>query len=365
MRRWLPFVVVCALMLALLSGMSRTAFAAQPFGMPGAGDTAAPSSPLAQPPSASEETQPGIWHFVTAPLVYAMTVQQGYYRGLASALRSLANEHSIAAAWTLVSLSFVYGIFHAVGPGHGKVVVTSYLLADEREVKRGVLIAFLSSFMQAVTAIVAVGLLAVVLGLTRRSVAGAVPFIEQASFVLVTGLGAWLLWRAVKRGRTRAHDHAQHSHPHDHNGHDHHYDHDAHDDGRDGHQHHGHVHLPTPQEIGANTGWRGIAAMILAVGLRPCTGAVLVLLFALAQETFLIGVLSAFAMSIGTAITVSTLAVLTVFSKNIALGIASRTDNPWTRRIEHGLELGGGLFILLMGLFLLAGSLVAPAQPLF
>ncbi len=351
----LALALFCALCLAAIAGNAESAFAAQPFAMPGSGSggSAAPSSPLGQPTDGAEAPQEsGAWHYVTAPLLYAMTVQQGYYRSMATALRTLANEHTLAAAWTLVSLSFAYGIFHAVGPGHGKVVVTSYLLADEREMKRGVLIAFLSSFVQALTAIVAVGLLAVVLGLTRRSVAGAVPFMEQASFVLVTGLGAWLLWRAVKRGRAHAHHHHDHDHDHAHAHHDH--------DDR-----HGHVHLPTPQEIGARPGWRGITAMILAVGLRPCTGAVLVLLFALAQDAFSIGALSAFAMSIGTAITVSTLAVTTVFSKNIALRIASRTDNPWTRRIERGLEVGGGLFILLMGLFLLAGSIVAPAQPLF
>lgn len=349
------FALLCMLFLFAPGG---TALAAQPFAMPGASSEAAPAAPSGQPESEKAEAQPsGVWHFIAEPLVYAMTVQQRYYRSLAGALREVANEHSLAAAWTLVSLSFVYGIFHAVGPGHGKVIVTSYLLADEREVKRGVLIAFMSSFTQAVTAIVAVGALSILLGFTRRSVADAVPMIERVSFMLVTGLGAWLFWRALKRGG--GHDHHHHAHEgHAHTPHDH-----AADDHACGHGC-GHTHLPAPQDLDAHRGWRGIAAMILAVGLRPCTGAVLVLLFALAQGTFAIGALSAFAMSVGTAITVSTLAIMTVYSKNAALSISSRTDNPWTRRIERGLELGGGLFILAMGLFLLAGSLLTPAQPL-
>jgi ABC-type nickel/cobalt efflux system permease component RcnA len=107
-----------------------------------------------------------------------------------------------------------------------------------------------------------------------------------------------------------------------------------------------------------------MAAIILAVGLRPCTGAVLVLLFALTQGAFLIGALSALAMSVGTAITVSILAVLTLISKNAALRIAGTTDNPWTLRIERGLKIAGGLFILAMGLFMLAGSFYLPPQPL-
>lgn len=343
----LSFLFVFAF--ALLS-FAATAHAAQPFAMPGAGGSAAEPAPTAEPQAAPSS----ILGFLAAPLGYAMRVQQSYYRSMAGALRAVNLEHSVAAAWTLATLSFAYGIFHAVGPGHGKVVVSSYLLADERDVRRGILIAFLSSFAQALTAILAVGALAIVLGLTHRAVADAVPLIERASFVLVTGLGAWLLWRATRRGRS-AHRHEPHAHGHEHNhGHDH--DH--------GHDHHGHVHLPTPQELRARHGWREMTAMILAVGLRPCTGAILVLLFALTQGAFLVGALSTFAMSIGTAITVSTLAILTLASKALALRIASTTDSPWAGRIERGLEIGGGLFIMLMGLFLLLGSFLAPAQPL-
>lgn len=345
------FVFACAIL-----SFAATAHAAQPFAMPGANGNAAQPGPAAQPQAAPSSALA----LLAAPLSYAMRVQQSYYRSMAGALRAVNLEHSVAAAWTLATLSFAYGIFHAVGPGHGKVVVSSYLLADERDVRRGILIAFLSSFAQALTAIIAVGALAILLGLTHRAVADAVPLIERASFVLVTGLGGWLLWRAARRGRS-AHRH-DHVHAHEH-AHDHEHEHEhAHDYGH--HDHHGHVHLPTPQELRARHGWRAMAAMILAVGLRPCTGAILVLLFALTQGAFLVGALSTFAMSIGTAITVSTLAILTLASKALALRIASTTDSPWAGRIERGLEIGGGLFIMLMGLFLLLGSFLAPAQPL-
>lgn len=122
--------------------------------------------------------------------------------------------------------------------------------------------------------------------------------------------------------------------------------------------------MPTPRELRAHHDWRSVTAMVLAVGLRPCTGAILVLLFALTQGAFIIGALSALAMSVGTAITVSTLAVLTVLSKNLALRIASTTDSPWTRRIERGLEIGGGIFILLMGLMMMLGSFTIAQSPL-
>lgn len=277
-----------------------------------------------------------------------MALQQEYYRAMAGALRSLNLHGSAAAAWTLASLSFLYGIFHAAGPGHGKVIVTSYLLADEKEVRRGILIAFLAALAQAVTAILAVGLLAVVLGFTHRTTASAVPIIERASYVLISGVGIWLLWRAFRnRHRDAGHHHHDHGHSHAH-----------------GPADHGHAHMPTPAELRQTKGIRDMAAMILSVGLRPCSGAILVLLFAVTQGAFLIGAASALVMSFGTAITVSALAVLTVFSKNLALRFAGRTDSPWASRLEWTLMALGGLIILVFGLTLLAGSFAAPASPL-
>ncbi len=107
-----------------------------------------------------------------------------------------------------------------------------------------------------------------------------------------------------------------------------------------------------------------MAAMIVSVGLRPCSGAVLVLLFAVTQGAFAVGVLSAVVMSLGTAITVSALAVLTVFSKNLALRAAGKVDSPWAHRVERGLKIAGGAALVALGLLLLAGSLTSPPQPL-
>lgn len=107
-----------------------------------------------------------------------------------------------------------------------------------------------------------------------------------------------------------------------------------------------------------------MAAMILSVGLRPCSGAILVLLFAVTQGAFLIGAASALVMSFGTAITVSALAILTVFSKNLALRVARRTESRWAVRLEWMLMAAGGAIILLFGLTLLASTFSGPASPL-
>lgn len=333
------------------------ALAALGFAMPALILPAMAQSPFAVP--GAEPAPPAEPGFYSNLMRYIIAMQQEYYRAMAGALRAVNLQQSAAAVWGLVSISFLYGVFHAAGPGHGKIVVTSYLLADERDVRRGILLAFLSAFAQAVTAILIVGILAVVIGLSSRGTAGAVPIIERASFVLIASIGVWLIWQAFTRARGKGHAHHRHAH-------DHHHDH-GHEHGQDcgcGHDH-AHAHMPTPAEIRAADGWKGMAAMIVSVGLRPCSGAILVLLFALTQGAFAVGVLSALAMSVGTAITVSTLAILTVFSKNVALRLAGTVDSPLTQRIELGLRFAGGIALVLLGAMLLWVSLASPASPLF
>ncbi|PKP77844.1 MAG: nickel transporter [Alphaproteobacteria bacterium HGW-Alphaproteobacteria-3] len=298
------------------------------------GSVAWAQNTLPMPGGGASAEAPGLFSGI---MRYIMAMQQEYYRSMAGALRAVDLQGSAAAAWTLASLSFLYGIFHAAGPGHGKIVVASYILADEREVRRGIMVAFLSAFAQAITAITAVGLLSLALGLTHRTTASAIPHIERASFVLIAALGAWLIWRAVRGG----HEH-EHSHEHDHD----------------------HAHMPTPAELRKAKGFREMAAMVLSVGLRPCSGAVLVLLFAVTQGAFLIGAASALVMSLGTAITVSVLAILTVFSKNAALRLARRMDSPWAARIEPILMAGGGAIILVFGVLLFASTFAGPSSPL-
>lgn len=343
-------MALAALLVCLFFGMA-PALASDPSAHPFAMQSGQPEKATNSEPASKADTISAPSGPFSALLYRAMRMQQDYFRGLAKAFRNFNLEGSISAAAALIGLSFAYGIFHAVGPGHGKFIVTSYLLADERDVRRGIGLAFLSSLAQALTAIILVGALAILLGLTHRAVADAIPAIERASFLLVIAVGLVLVWRAVKGGHGHSHSHG-HGHGHGH-GHEHHE-----------HDHAGHAHLPSPQTFRNVHDWRDMAGVILAIGLRPCTGAVLVLLFALTQEAFLIGALSAFAMSIGTAITVSLLAVLTLASKSIALRLAGVADNGWTTRIERGLKIAGGLLILLLGMTMLANSLLMPAQPL-
>src|SRR3954467_6988526 len=156
---------------ALLLGIA-DAFAQNPFG-----------APKGLPPPAPPPT--GITGWLLAK-------QAEFYRLLSGAIRNAKTDGS--AAWLLMGLSFAYGIFHAAGPGHGKAVISSYLVANEETWKRGIVLSFASALVQALVAIAVVGVAAVLLNATAKSMNNAVWWIEIASYLLIAAMGARLLW---------------------------------------------------------------------------------------------------------------------------------------------------------------------------
>lgn len=324
--------------------------------------------------------------------------QQEFYRSLTGALKGMREDGG--QVWLLVGLSFAYGIFHAAGPGHGKAVISSYMLANEVALRRGIMLSFVSAFLQALTAIVVMALVFLVLRGTAVSMTDATWFLEVASYALITLFGAWLLWRkagprivGLFRGNpvrslsaAHAHGHSGHDHVHDHTcshdhaHHDHSHDHPAHshDHAADSHAAHshdhaahsyshsagevcatcGHSHAPDPAMIsGDRFDWKTAWSAVAAVGLRPCSGALIVLSFAFLNGLWAGGVLSVFAMALGTAITVSVLATIAVTAKNWAVAIAG--DGRAGNRVHATIEIAGAAMVFLLGLALLGASLNA------
>ncbi len=276
--------------------------------------------------------------------------QQEFYRALTGALKAMRNGEG--GLWILIGLSFTYGIFHAAGPGHGKAIISSYMLANEVALRRGVLLSFVSAMLQAVTALVLMGAVFLLLRGTSVSMTDASRFLEIASYLLIMMFGAWLLWRkvpvlALAGGRTAPSDHHDHHHHHDH-----------------AHHHHGpgevcetcgHAHAPDPSQLaGKNLDWRTAWSAVAAVGLRPCSGALIVLTFAFLNGLWLGGVLSVFAMAIGTAITVSALATLAVTAKNWAMLLSGQ--GRFGNIVHAGIEIGGALLVFLIGLALFSAA---------
>lgn len=287
----------------------------------------------------------GIFHWINLQ-------QKEFYRAMTGALRTMRDGGG--GAWLLIGLSFAYGVLHAAGPGHGKAVISSYMLANEVALRRGIVLSFASAFLQAVSALVIVGAAFLFLRGTTISMDDATRVFEIASYAMITAFGAWLLWQKTIR-HAPAHSHAGHNHGHDHS-HGHH-DH--------GHHHQtkaevcdtcGHSHAPDPKLIEREFSWKTATSAILAVGLRPCSGALIVLTFALLNGLYVGGVLSVLAMALGTAITVSTLATIAVTAKNTALRLSKATTAD---RIGRAIEIGGAAMVLILGLLLLGASLSA------
>ena len=281
--------------------------------------------------------------------------QAEFYRDMSRIIRAAKTDGS--AVWTLLGVSFLYGIFHAAGPGHGKAVISSYLVANEETWRRGIVLSFASALLQAFVAVAIVGIAAVLLNATAGQMCSAGRVIEIASYALIALVGARLIWvkgkgflrearglsrplHAVGAAVTPPHDHKHARSRASRSRHDH--DHD-----------HARSCITTTMRIMATItamitvitttitttttprpgamptarsrkNWPGRAAGSAACrpssrsGLRPCSGAIIVLVFALAQGLFWAGVAATFVMGLGTAITVAAIATLAVGFRSAA-----------------------------------------------
>lgn len=296
------------------------------------------------------------------PVGWARDKQQAFYGQMSGALRQMATGSPFTAGWTLMLLSFGYGVFHAAGPGHGKAVISAWLLATENELKRGIFISLMSAIIQALTAIILVSALFLVVasvGSTARNLAGV---LESASYAMIGLLGVYLIWTAVKLLLARrpvavaaaagpdlapvftfdSFEPRKTALPADH----------IHgpDCGC------GHAHLPEAKDLRGDWSLTKAFSLAFAVGIRPCTGAILVLLFANGLGLYWAGMLSVFAMAIGTFITVSVIAAFAVYSKKLATRLAGK-ETRWMDRLAIGLRFGGGTIIAGLGTILFLASL--------
>lgn len=328
--------------------------------------------------------------------------QRAFYGHLTDALRAMKSDPR--AGFLLMAVSFAYGIFHAAGPGHGKAVISAYLVSGRATARRAIVLSFLSALLQATVAIAIVTVGALVFRATAFSMTAAAEWVEVASYGAILLLGLYLVWRkimlplgaalsrrgraaspamsglfapppsaapttaalsalfagdagggavlaggaagqplaaATGSGRMRLRSHGTALSP-------------------DLLALHGADcdcggHAVSPAAVAA--GWRAAAGAVLAAGLRPCTGALIVLVFALSQGLYAAGVASTFAMALGTGVTVAALALLAVGAKGLAMRLARREARLafWLHRAVEGL---GAVVVLLFGLTLFGASLL-------
>jgi nickel/cobalt exporter len=345
-------------------------------------------NPFGGPPAAPDAQVGGI-------VGWLLMKQSEFYREMSSTIRAAKADSS--AVWTLLAISFAYGIFHAAGPGHGKTVISSYLVANEETARRGIVLSFVSAMMQSLIAVLIVGIGAWLLNVTAKTMCGAERVIEIASYTLIAAFGVRLVWtkggsfvRALQSSWRTAgpqlapvlahaaaprldHGHLAHGHgDHGHQCHDHtparatvvcdavpEHAHEGHHDHRHIHDEHcGHSHGPEPTQLAGPGGWRRGFSAVLTVGIRPCSGAILVLVFALAQGLFWAGVAATFVMGLGTAITVATIAIVVVSAKGLARRLAAGREGGGAL-LMRAVEFGAAGLVLLFGVGLLLGYVAA------
>ena len=285
------------------------------------------------------------------------SAQREAQNALAGALRALrAGEAGALAA--LMGLAFAYGVFHAAGPGHGKVLIGGYGVARRVGLARLATLALVSSLAQATTAVVMVYAGVLVFDWTRERMVGmAEGGMVTAGHAVAAGIGLWLaargalgLWRA---GRPQPMDAPlAHGASHDHHDHAHHHAHH-----HEGHHHHhddacgcGHSHGPTPAEIARATTLRETLALIAGVAIRPCTGALFLLVLTWSMGIGAAGIAGAYAMGLGTALVTAGVAGLAVWAREGALTPLS--GGAMARAVPF-LELAGGLAIAALSIGLL------------
>jgi nickel/cobalt exporter len=338
----------------------------------------AQAAPFGAPHPADAMSASGVMGWIFAQ-------QAAFYRSLSGFIR--ASKEDGAAMWGLFGISFLYGVFHAMGPGHGKAVISSYLVANEETWRRGVVLSFASAGIQSVVAIIVVAIAAILLGATAKAIGLTIHLVEMVSYGLIVLIGLRLLyvkgrgfliagreltWSAqapvlalasahrantfqlpaprlsemtMRGGQCMVDGCAGHMHGF--------YCHNDHHESA-----WGHAHGPEPAELAGTGGWRRGLSAVVAVGLRPCSGAIIVLIFALAQDLFWTGVGATFIMGLGTAVTVAAIATLAIGARQIASRVA-KARAGFGVLMMRAIEVIAATLIVAFGALLLAGYMAS------
>ena len=275
-----------------------------------------------------------LWLWQAWPQVMMQSViwQREVNQQMSGLLKAVAADPTRAGG-SLLIFSLLYGVLHALGPGHGKIVITTWLATHPSKLKSSIGLTLASSLLQGV---VAIALVVVVLGLLQlpaRQLHASSFWLEKGSYALVGVLGLLLCWRALKKLRALLRRPAfKRFTPH--------HVHDAHCGC-------GHQHLPTQAQLRRGDDWRARLMIILSMGMRPCSGAIMVLLFSKVIGVFGWGIASALAMSAGTSVTISALALLVHSFRQLAIRLSgNKTPVLWRQIGWTTLALTGGVILI-------------------
>lgn len=274
-----------------------------------------------------------VWLYWSQILLQSVLWQKDLHRQMTQLLQQVA-EQPHQAGISLVIFSLIYGVLHALGPGHGKVVIATFLATHPSRVRTSIRLTLLASLLQGSVAIVLVTVMLVLLKTSSRQLHLSSFWLEKGSYLLVIGLGVMIgyralraLWLALRPRPAPVFRAFQPPHQHDE------------------HCGCGHAHLPTPQQMNGNVSWKTQMLVVVSMGLRPCSGAIMMLLFAKVIGVYGWGILSAAVMALGTALTISAIGLLVQQARSVA----QRLAQPGA---------GAGIMRLLIPILALTGSLI-------
>lgn len=248
-----------------------------------------------------------------------------------SSLNQLKHEASWKAYGSLCVVGFLYGILHAAGPGHGKAVVTHYMLTEEKRIRRGLVIVLCASLLQALTAITLVVGGYSLFNMTQQSTETMAILLEKASFGFIAFLGILAIIKGITLAQARSHPNGCGCHHHV---------------------------SPSPDHAAQHLSRTQLITMIASIGLRPCSGGIILLILSCTTHVIEAGIAATIAMALGTAMTTGSLALLAVSSKKWAHAYIESSEKG-LRYFDILLRLGGGIVLLVIAFL----CLLSPTTP--
>jgi ABC-type nickel/cobalt efflux system permease component RcnA len=248
-------------------------------------------------------------------------VQKTLNDSMAAMTRSLADSRSLGGLLLVVALALAYGIFHAAGPGHGKTIVSSFLLANEAKLRHSFAIGYLVAAVHALSALAVVLIVYYLIrGIFAAGIESANHYIQLATFAVIAAIGLVMLVRRV----------AGHGHSH------------------------AHAHEAAP---GAGLTTRNLVGIAVPAGVIPCPGAVAVILFALSLHMLAVSVMAVSAISVGMGTTISATGAIVILVKRGAINAIAAGRERRDSVLRRVVEIGGAAVLFLFGLLFFLAQL--------
>ncbi|MGY4677796.1 zinc transporter permease subunit ZevB [Pasteurella sp. P03HT] len=303
-------------------------------------------------------------YFLLPYLFFHVASWQREFNQLMSGYLHQINEDKTSAGSWLILISFLYGVFHALGPGHGKFIIATYLSTHQTQLKTSMKLTLLSSFMQGVVAVTVTSIVVVLLSLSSRYFQLTQLWLERVAFLFLLLLGvAWcyqhgkklvgqywtkrsasprIVAMNVPHGASMKVGQRVMSTAHSH----------------DAYCGCGHQHAPNEAQLAQANDWKSQFFVICSIGLRPCSGAIFILFLAYMLDLYQWGIIATFAMAMGTGLTLSGFALIVLYARHTAIKIGHWYQlSPGAQsHVTHIVKFIAGIVLIFFAMSLLYGT---------